>query len=255
MFWIIFTTVLREGTEAIVFIAGVSFSSPASAAPLAVVTGLLAAVFVGYLMLKGFASSSFQPFLIFSTCCLYLVAAGLFSRAVWYIQAEEWNKITGGDAAETGEGAGSYDITKSVWHVNFGNPEINGGSGWGIFNALLGWQNSATYGSVISYNLYWLTVIIGLLLSRYKEIKGNYPWVVERFVCSPYKVVRGHWRKLKSRMPLVGDGGSKVDQSNPETRLSESASGGSSGVFETKDKDIEKGVESIREIPSRSISE
>jgi high-affinity iron transporter len=30
----------------------------------------------------------------------------------------KWNKIIGGDAAETGSGAGSYDIRKSVWHVN-----------------------------------------------------------------------------------------------------------------------------------------
>jgi high-affinity iron transporter len=49
---------------------------------------------------------------------LYLVAAGLFSRAVWYFEAQQWNNLLGGDAAETGSGAGSYDIDKSVWHVN-----------------------------------------------------------------------------------------------------------------------------------------
>lgn len=31
---------------------------------------------------------------------------------------QQWNKIIGGDAAETGVGPGSYDIRKSVWHVN-----------------------------------------------------------------------------------------------------------------------------------------
>lgn len=31
---------------------------------------------------------------------------------------QQWNKIVGGDAAETGAGPGSYDIRKSVWHVN-----------------------------------------------------------------------------------------------------------------------------------------
>ena len=30
----------------------------------------------------------------------------------------QWNKIIGGDAVETGSGPGSYDIRKSVWHVN-----------------------------------------------------------------------------------------------------------------------------------------
>lgn len=49
---------------------------------------------------------------------MYLVAAGLFSRAVWFFQAQDWNNATGGDAAETGAGPGSYDIRQSVWHVN-----------------------------------------------------------------------------------------------------------------------------------------
>jgi high-affinity iron transporter len=56
--------------------------------------------------------------LIVSTCFLYLIAAGLFSRAVWYLQQDKWNKAVGTDAAELGAGAGSYDIGQSVWHVN-----------------------------------------------------------------------------------------------------------------------------------------
>lgn len=44
-----------------------------------------------------------------------------------------------------------------------------------MFNSIFGWQNSATYGSVISYNLYWLVVIIGFLTLRYKETKGRWP--------------------------------------------------------------------------------
>ena len=31
---------------------------------------------------------------------------------------EQWTNIIGGDASETGSGPGSYDIRKSVWHVN-----------------------------------------------------------------------------------------------------------------------------------------
>lgn len=87
--------------------------------------------------------------------------------------------MIGGDAAETGSGAGSYDIRKSVWHVNCCNPEINNGAGygWGIFNAILGWQNSATVGSVVSYCLYWLAVIVGFVALRYREVKGRWPFM------------------------------------------------------------------------------
>ena len=80
---------------------------------------------------------------------------------------------TGGDAAENGSGPGTYDISKSVWHVNCCNPLTD--NGWDIFNAILGWQNSATYGSVISYNVYWIFIISVLLLMVYEEKHGHLP--------------------------------------------------------------------------------
>jgi high-affinity iron transporter len=52
MFILPFVTVLREGLEAVVFIAGVSFSAPASAVPLPVVIGLIAGAAAGYVLYK-----------------------------------------------------------------------------------------------------------------------------------------------------------------------------------------------------------
>ncbi|KAH9835996.1 plasma membrane iron permease [Teratosphaeria destructans] len=175
MFLLPFITVLREGLETVVFIGGVGLSLPATSFPLAVVCGIVGGVLVGYLIYKGGNTARLQIFLIISTCFLYLVAAGLFSKAVWYFENQQWSNITGGDAAETGSGAGSYNIKKSVWHVNCCNPLLNGGGGWGIFNAILGWQNSATYGTVISYNLYWLAIIVWFVSMRYYEQKGHWP--------------------------------------------------------------------------------
>lgn len=138
-----------------------------------------------------------------STCLLYLVAAGLFSRGVWAFEQQQWNSVVGSDASELGDGAGSYDIDKSVWHVNVSlgtiprvcqttltcrqccNPELNGGGGWGFFNAILGWTNSATYGSVISYNLYWIFVMISFLIMRYREVKGHWPLMKPKKEAAP----------------------------------------------------------------------
>ncbi|ROV99107.1 hypothetical protein VMCG_06595 [Cytospora schulzeri] len=174
MFLLPFVTVLREGLEAVVYIGGVSLTGlPATSFPLAVICGILCGCLVGYIIYKGGYASSLQIFLIISTCFLYLIAAGLFSKAVWYFENYEWGLVIGGDASETGSGPGSYDITKSVWHVNCCNPEIDGGGGWGIFNAILGWQNSATYGSVISYNVYWIFIIICFVAMRYHERHGH----------------------------------------------------------------------------------
>ncbi|PQE29785.1 iron permease ftr1 family protein [Rutstroemia sp. NJR-2017a WRK4] len=201
--------------------------------------------------IRGGATSKLQFFLVISTCLLYLVAAGLFSRAVWYFEAQNWNDLTGGDAAETGAGAGSYDIRKSVWHVNFGNPELNGGGGWGIFNAILGWQNSATYGSVISYNLYWLTVITGFLVMRYKEVKGHLPLAP---TLGPYlaPATRRH-AAIKDRVASMKQRAIyKTDESQPETASDKRgrASSGSSAA-----KDSEKAIETVRAIPARTISD
>ncbi|PHH66839.1 hypothetical protein CDD81_5971 [Ophiocordyceps australis] len=175
MFLLPFITVLREGIEAVVFITGVSFQAPAYAVPLPVFIGLAVGIFIGWLLYKGGSTAKLQLFLVLSTCLLYLVAAGLFSRSVWHFEAQKWNQAVGGDATETGSGPGSYDIDKSVWHVNCCQPDGAGAGGWGIFNAILGWTNSATYGSVISYNLYWLLVIIGFVVMRYREVKGHWP--------------------------------------------------------------------------------
>ncbi|KAH8803264.1 iron permease FTR1/Fip1/EfeU [Xylogone sp. PMI_703] len=179
LFMLPFITVLREGLEAVVFVAGVSFSSPASAVPLPVFIGLIAGSVAGYIIVdyRSGATSALKFFLVVSTCLLYLVAGGLFSRGVWFFEAAAWAKAVGADIGESGSGPGSYDIDKSVWHINFGNPELNGGGGWGIFNAILGWQNSATYGSVISYNIYWIVVIVAFLVMRYRETKGHLPFM------------------------------------------------------------------------------
>ncbi|CAD6505695.1 BgTH12-01185 [Blumeria graminis f. sp. triticale] len=176
LFMVPFVTIMREGLEAVIFVAGVSFSAPATAVPLAVAAGLIAGGAVGWLIYNGGKSSQLQIFLVISTGLLYLVAAGLFSRAVWFFEQYKWNQAVGGEAAEMGAGPGSYDIDQSVWHINFGSPHMNGGGGWGVFNSMLGWQNSATYGSVISYNIYWITVIIGFLVMRFKEINGHLPF-------------------------------------------------------------------------------
>ena len=184
MFVLPFITVLREGLEAVVFIGGVGIGMPASSFPLAVFTGLLVGILIGYIIYKGGNQASLQIFLIVSTCFLYVVAAGLFSRGVWFFQNRQWALMVGGDFSEAGSGPGSYNIRQSVWHVNCCNPQHGGGGGWGVFNSLFGWNNSATYGSVISYNLYWVTVIIMFLAMRYNEAKGHWPLVKSKEGCS-----------------------------------------------------------------------
>ena len=52
MFILPLVTVLREGIEAVVFIAGVSFSASPTSIPLPVVIGILAGSIIGYIIYK-----------------------------------------------------------------------------------------------------------------------------------------------------------------------------------------------------------
>lgn len=179
LFLLPFVTTLREGIEAVVFVGGVGLGQPAQAFPLSVILGLICGLAFGYALYFFSSSVSLKYFMIFSTCLLYLIAAGLFSRSVWYLQMNTFSKQTGGDVAEGGAGPGTYNIKQVVWHVNCCNPEMND-NGWGIFNALFGWQNTATYGSVLSYNAYWIFIMLTICVMQYEEKTGKLP-IIGRF--------------------------------------------------------------------------
>lgn len=44
--------------------------------------------------------------------------------------------------------------------------------GWQIFNAILGWNNTATLGSILSYVLYWVAVCIALA-SEFRKLEST----------------------------------------------------------------------------------
>lgn len=203
MFLLPFVTVLREGLEAVVFVAGAGITtqgSSASAYPLPVVVGLISGGLVGVLLYYGTSHSSLQIFLIISTCILYLIAAGIFSRGAWFFQNYRFNRLTGGDASEGGDGNGSYDISQSVYHVNCCNPELD--NGWDIFNSLLGWQSTGYLASILAYNLYWISLIIVLLLMMFEEQRGHLPF------CRNLKLRMlkpGYWVKRKDKEEMTED--------------------------------------------------
>lgn len=171
-----FVTTLREGLEAVVFVGGVGVSQSPRALPLAILGGLSLGCAIGYSLYKGGNKLSLQYFLIASTCFLYIVSAGLMSRGVWFLELERFVQLCGlTDVAEAGSGPGSYDIAKSVWHVNCCDGLHDGW--WMVANALVGWTNSATYGSVLSYIGYWALVSWWLRVKLQEERKGYLTWL------------------------------------------------------------------------------
>ncbi|KAM0755041.1 iron permease FTR1 [Meredithblackwellia eburnea MCA 4105] len=163
-------TVLREGLEAVVFVGGVSLGQSAKSIPLAAIVGIFCGLIIGYIIYKSSSRLNLTIFLIVSTNILFLLGAGLFSKAVGDFERYKFNKGVGGDVSETGSGPGSFDVRIAVWHVDYGNPENNAsGDGWSVFNAILGWTNNATYGTILSYVFYWIAVIGVLIYMKWAE--------------------------------------------------------------------------------------
>ncbi|KIK57219.1 hypothetical protein GYMLUDRAFT_46470 [Collybiopsis luxurians FD-317 M1] len=164
-------TVLREGLEAVIFVGGVSLGQPATSIPIAAIVGLICGLVVGFLIYQFGSRTTLNIFLIAMTNFLLLIGAGLFSRGVWAFQENAFNDLLGADVDETGgDGPGSFNVQGNVWHLDCCNPEDNfDNSGWTIFNAIFGWTNSAALGSILSYVLYWVVVIITLIFMKFRE--------------------------------------------------------------------------------------
>ena len=76
------------------------------------------------------------------TNLLLLIGAGLFSKAIWSFQDSAFIELIGAASDDAGgTGPGSYDVRGNVWHLNC--CAASTGS-WSVFNAIFGWENSAT---------------------------------------------------------------------------------------------------------------
>ncbi|KAF9318565.1 hypothetical protein BG003_011002 [Podila horticola] len=159
-------TVLREGLEAMIFVGGVTFQEEGKAIPLAAICGLLAGALVGFVIYRGGSRLTLHRFFVASTCFLLFIAAGLFTKAIMAFEMDKWNKIVGGDADD----AGSYDPRQNVWALTCCNPNDPNAGGWQFLNAVVGWSNIASVGTVTGYCMYWIVIIVSVV---FMQIKGK----------------------------------------------------------------------------------
>ncbi|KAF8882183.1 iron permease FTR1 [Gymnopilus junonius] len=176
LFILPFITVLREGLEAVVFVGGVALGQSATSIPIAAIVGLVCGLVCGFLIYEFASRTTLSIFMIVMTNFVFLIGAGLFSRAVSAFERRAFDLLLGQDIDDAGgDGPGSYRVQGNVWHLDCCNPENNfDGQGWTIFNAIFGWTNSATLGTVLSYVFYWIAVIVCLIGMKYKEVCISY---------------------------------------------------------------------------------
>ena len=80
---------------------------------------------LGYLIYRTGSTATLHWFLIGSTSCLFLIGAGLASKAIGYFQYYVFSQGVGSDVSEVGDGPGSFQVAGNVWHLTYGNPEVD----------------------------------------------------------------------------------------------------------------------------------
>ncbi|KAJ3115718.1 hypothetical protein HDU96_000130 [Phlyctochytrium bullatum] len=185
MFLIPFVTVLREGLEGVIFLAGIAISEPLSTIPLSGLAGLLLGLLLGLGIYQtgsylgsnkdgngkdgkgGKGQRKRHPLHLFFVCSsvmLLMLAAGLVARAVRGFEVDYWVRKVGG--ADDPDALDSYHVPSALWHFNCCNPNIPGI--WSIAKSLVGWDNTGTIASVGAYCIFWLGLSAYLVLKKDK---------------------------------------------------------------------------------------
>lgn len=141
------SVVLREGVEAVIFLGGIGLNDPGTSLPIPAIIGACCGILVGYLLYKGCSTASFKYFLLFSTAFLLIIAAGLFAGSVH--EFEEYR-----------------NDEHFLWQLHCCHEDKDGI--WKLLNAVVGWRDEATVGTLTSYICYWVFVVIVFLLLRIK---------------------------------------------------------------------------------------
>ncbi|KAG8742747.1 high-affinity iron permease [Ceratobasidium sp. 414] len=177
LFMLPFVTVLREGLEAVVFVGGDNQQAQ-----------YLSLLSLGLLLACSW-DILFMPPRQEHVCCICTPSPGLLFNELYirtfrlpcslnFIASSHRRRFTlqiGRRVRETSvQRNGSYDVVGNIWHLDCCNPENkHDAKGWAVFNAILGWSNNGSLGTVLSYILYWLIAIVALVKMKHREGRTN----------------------------------------------------------------------------------
>ena len=159
---IVFVGVLREGLETVLFMMAVLFDSGAASTAIGAFAGLALAVALGYAIYRGGQRINLRLFFQGTGGLIIIVAAGLFGRGVFQLQA-----------------VGVFDSYHwPVWNLA-GNPVVGHGQFAAFLKGLFGWSAEPSLEQVIVWAAYIATASwffyfgqlpagLGLLLARWR---------------------------------------------------------------------------------------
>lgn len=154
LFWIPLASVLREGVETVIFLAGVGAGYPGSSIPIPGLLGLLAGFFVGYILYKAGSSTTMNRFMIASTVILLFIAAGMFAHSIHeFSEAGVFGPYENAEGETTG-------LQQEAWNIC--SCCDNDGNFWSILRALIGYTCNPSYAEIVAYVSYWIAALFYL---------------------------------------------------------------------------------------------
>eukprot|EP00953_Heterococcus_sp_UTEX-ZZ885_P033074 17231-Heterococcus_DN1.PRE.1 len=162
MFWIPFISVLREGLETVIFLAGVGAGYPAKSIPIPGIVGLLTGLAVGYALFRAGSKTSVHTFLLCSTVLLTFIAAGLMGRA-----SHEFQEAGTFGTYENADGEVVGRMNKPAWDICDATDSENN-EGWATLKAIFYYTCDPSGIEILFYCGYWVvtSVFIAFKLSR-----------------------------------------------------------------------------------------
>jgi len=143
---------LREGLEAVLFIAGVGSNEPLSLVIPSIV-GLLLGLLVGWLLYKGSSNINLHWFFVVSSVFIFLIAAGMTAGFAHEFEEYYYEKIADPNAEEI------VESTTILWDISACCSQKTNGF-FQILNGLVGWRSVGTVATVTCYFTYWAVVLI-----------------------------------------------------------------------------------------------
>ncbi|KAI8840929.1 iron permease FTR1/Fip1/EfeU [Chytridium lagenaria] len=157
-----FITVLREGLEGIVFLAGIAVTEDPGTIPIPAIVGLACGMIIGFILYRSGNTLKLHIFFISASVLLLILASGLLSKAVMALETYSWAiKV---NALEDPDALDSYDLTRALWKLECCKASTPGG--WSLLNAVTGWDAHATVASVAAYIGYWVVLAVGLVVYK-----------------------------------------------------------------------------------------
>ncbi|KAL3155144.1 hypothetical protein ABBQ38_011200 [Trebouxia sp. C0009 RCD-2024] len=158
IFILAFSTTIREGLEAVVFIAGVSASLPISSIPLPAIVGIIMGLTVGVILYyTGKKITDIAWFIYIMTGLLFLIAAGLVGKAFMAFESIGWFGYFGFP-----ESARPWQ-NQLLWDAKRCSIDINQSWICGILYAIFGYQAQGTAIWLFAYCGYWLELLVVVL--------------------------------------------------------------------------------------------